>query len=70
MSQFDWPIPKKKLKLWRLPQNRRFYGKMECLPLWPTYIGERGGFWAKHLGIKVRCYWELREHTKNLMTNQ
>jgi hypothetical protein len=33
MSQFDWPIAKKKrLKLWRLPQNRRFYGKMECLP--------------------------------------
>jgi hypothetical protein len=23
-------------------QNRRFYGKMECLPLWPTYIGEKG----------------------------
>ncbi len=25
MSQFDWRITIKKLKLWRLPQNRRFY---------------------------------------------
>jgi hypothetical protein len=43
MSQFDWPSSKKKkLKLWRLPKIDRFYGKMECLPLWPTYIGEKG----------------------------
>jgi hypothetical protein len=43
MSQFDWPITKKKeLKLLRLPQNGRFYGKMECLSLWPSYIGEKG----------------------------
>jgi hypothetical protein len=26
---------KEKLKLWSLPQNRRFYGKMKFLPLWP-----------------------------------
>jgi hypothetical protein len=24
------------------PQKRRFYGKMEYLPIWPTYIGEKG----------------------------
>jgi hypothetical protein len=40
------------------PQNRRFYGKMECLPLWPTYIGEKGRTLGKTHGIKVRCYWE------------
>jgi hypothetical protein len=40
------------------PQNRRFYGKMKCLPLWPTYIGEKGRTLGKTYGIKVRCYWE------------
>jgi hypothetical protein len=35
------------------PQNRRFYGKMECLPLWPTYIGEKGKTLGKTYGIKV-----------------
>jgi hypothetical protein len=38
LSKFDWPIAKISWKLWRLPQNRRFYGKMEGLPLWPNYI--------------------------------
>jgi hypothetical protein len=55
------------------PQNRRFYGKMECLPLWPTYIGEKGRTLSKIYGIKVRCYWEhpwgthweSREHIGN-----
>jgi hypothetical protein len=37
---------------------------MECLPLWPTYIGENGRTLGKTHGIKVRCYWE---HTGNLM---
>jgi hypothetical protein len=40
------------------PQNRKFYGKMECLPLWPTYIGEKGRTLGKRCGIKARCYWE------------
>jgi hypothetical protein len=40
------------------PHNRRFYGKMKCLPLWPTYIGEKGRTLGKTYGIKVRCYWE------------
>jgi len=34
------------------PQNRRFYGKMECLPLWPTYIGEKGRTSGKTYRIK------------------
>jgi hypothetical protein len=41
-----------------LPQNRRFYVKMECLSLWPSYIGEKGRTLGKTNGIKVRCYWE------------
>jgi hypothetical protein len=40
------------------PQNRKLYGKMECLPLWPTYIGENGMTLGKTCGIKARCYWE------------
>jgi hypothetical protein len=40
------------------PGNRRFYVKMKCLPLWPTYIGEKGRTLGKTYGIKVRCYWE------------
>jgi len=46
---------------------------MEGLPLWPTYIGEKGRTLGKIYGIKVRCYWEhpwgtyweLREHIGN-----
>jgi len=40
------------------PQDRRFYVKIECLPLWPTYIGEKGRTLGKTYGIKARCYWE------------
>jgi hypothetical protein len=29
-SQFDWPIAKE-IQTMQAPQNRRFYGKMECL---------------------------------------
>jgi len=64
------PIKKKKLKLWRLPQNRRFYGKMKCLPLWPTYIGEKGRTLGKTYGIGNTpwgTHWEPREHIGNLM---
>jgi len=31
---------------------------MKCLPLLPTYIGEKGRTLCKTYGIKVRCYWE------------
>jgi hypothetical protein len=59
MNQFDWPIAKNKsLKLWRLPKNRRFYGKMECFPLWPNYIGEKESTLGKTYEVKTRCYWE------------
>jgi hypothetical protein len=40
------------------PQNRRFYGKIECPPLWPTYIGEKEWTLCKTNRIKARCYWE------------
>jgi hypothetical protein len=74
MSQFDWPIAKK-IETTEAPQIRRFYGKMECLPLWPTYIGEKGRTLGKINGIKARCYWEHpwgthwepKEHIGNLM---
>jgi hypothetical protein len=41
-----------------VPQNRRFYGKIERLPLWLTCIGVKGRTWGKACEIKVRCYWE------------
>jgi hypothetical protein len=49
MSQFDWFIAKKKKKVETMeaPQNRRFYGKMECRALWPSYIGEKGRILGK-----------------------
>jgi hypothetical protein len=73
MNQFDWPIAKI-VEIMEAPQNRRFYGKMECFPLWPTYIGEKGRTLDKTYGIKASCYrkhpwkthWELREHIGNL----
>jgi hypothetical protein len=57
------------------PQTRSFYEKMECLPLWPTYIGEEWMTLRKTYGIKARCYWEHpwethwepREYSRNLM---
>jgi hypothetical protein len=66
---------KKKLETMEAPQNRRFYEKMECLPLWPTYIGEKWRTLGKTYGIKARCYWEHpwethwepREYIRNLM---
>jgi hypothetical protein len=40
------------------PRHKRFYGKMECLSLWPTYIGEKGRTLGNTYGIKVSFYWE------------
>jgi len=55
MSQFDWPITKKKLKLWRLP-------KME------DSIERRGGLWEKHMELKRGAIGNtLGEHIENLM---
>jgi hypothetical protein len=39
------------LKFQSLPQNRKFYGKMEYIPLWPSYIGEKGRTLGKTYGI-------------------
>jgi len=39
-------------------QNKKFYGKMECLSLWCTYISEKGKTLGKTFGIKARCDWE------------
>jgi len=51
----------KKVETMEAPQNKRFYGKRECLPLWPTYVGD------KTYAIKVRCYREHPwEHIGNL----
>jgi hypothetical protein len=52
----------------KAPQNRRFYGKMEYIPLWPTYIGEKGRTLGKTYGIKMRCYWDkFGEHIGNIL---
>jgi len=48
----------KKVETMEAPQIRRFYEKMECLPFWPTYIGEKGRTLGKTCWIKARCYWE------------
>ncbi len=42
------------------PQNKILFGKMECIPLWPTYISEKGRTLGKTYGIKVKCCWEHR----------
>jgi hypothetical protein len=36
-----------------VPQNRRVYGKMEFLLLWPTYIGEKGRTFGQNI-------WDLK----------
>jgi hypothetical protein len=35
-------------------QNRKFYGKMECRPLWPTYMDEKGRTLGKTYGFKKK----------------
>jgi hypothetical protein len=57
MDQFDWPITKRSCN-YVGSKNRSLCGKMNCIPLWPTYIGEKGRTLGKTYGIKARCYWE------------
>jgi len=72
MSQ---PITKNKLKVWKLSKLVDSMERLQCSPLWPIYIGEKGRTLGKTCGIKVRCYWEHpggthwkpREHIENLM---
>ncbi len=51
------------------PKIEDSIGKMECLPLWPTYIGEKGrtlvrqNMWEHPWGT----YWEPREHDGKLL---
>jgi hypothetical protein len=58
MSQFDWPIAKKKLKLWRLLKIEDSMERWSAMTLWPRYKGEKGKTLGKTYGIKVRYYWE------------
>jgi len=48
MSQFDWPIAKK-IETMEALQNRRFYGKMECIVLWPSYVVEKGEAFGQNI---------------------
>jgi hypothetical protein len=62
---------KKKVETMEPPQNRRLYGKMEYLSLWPTYIGKKGRtlgkLWAKHMGLMQGAIGStLGEHIGNL----
>jgi hypothetical protein len=41
----------KKVETMEPPQNRRFYGKMECLPFDPPIWVRKGEVWAKHMGL-------------------
>jgi hypothetical protein len=67
MNQFDWPINKKKKRLWELPKIKGFILKYRGPPLWPTYIRARKITFSKACGIKVTCYWELfGKHVKKL----
>jgi hypothetical protein len=45
MSQFDWPIAKIKLKLWRLPKIE------DSMERWSASPFGLGGLWAKRMGL-------------------
>jgi hypothetical protein len=57
-----------KVETMEAPQNRRFYGMIMCLSLWPSYIGEKRRTWAKHMGLKWGAIGNtLGEHIGNLL---
>jgi hypothetical protein len=74
MSYFDWPITRKKLKLWRLTKIQVSLGDGTHIP-WLTYIDEKGvnfgqNIWDKPvvlLGIFWGTHWELREFFMNTL---
>jgi hypothetical protein len=39
----------KKVEIMEAPQNRRVYGKVKFLPLWPSYIGEKGRTFGQNI---------------------
>jgi hypothetical protein len=45
-------------------QNIKICGQIKCLPIWPTYVEEKGRTLDKRYGIKVRCYWEHPSGTR------
>ncbi len=51
VAMLFWLAHHKKIETMEAPQYKRFYWKMECFTLWPTYIGEKGGLWTKHMGL-------------------
>jgi hypothetical protein len=61
-SQFEGlQLAKRKLKVETMetPDGRRFYeNTVQCFPLWPSDIGQKGRTLGKTYGIKARCYWE------------
>jgi len=58
----------KEVETMEVPQIKRFYGKMECLPIWPTYIGEKGRTLGKNMGLKPGAIGNTHgEHIGNLM---
>jgi hypothetical protein len=57
-SMLIGPSAKQKISFVEALQNRRLYGNIECLSLWPTYIAEKGRTLGKTYGIKVNCSWE------------
>jgi hypothetical protein len=61
---------RKKVEIMEAPRSGKFYGKVGCLRLWPSYIGEKGRTLGKTYGIKARCYWESREHVENKGKNE
>jgi hypothetical protein len=80
MSQFDWPITKKKLKLWRLPKIEDSMERWSASPFGPPIELRSGGLWANHRGLKrgaigntlvehignlMGTHWEQRENEKN-----
>jgi hypothetical protein len=65
---------RKKVETVKVPQKRKFHGKMKYLSLWPSHIGEKRRTLGKTYGIKAKCYWEHpwgthwepSEHIENL----
>jgi hypothetical protein len=66
-----WLAPTKKIETMKVHKNWKFYGQMECLPLWLIDIsgkGRRGGLWAKYIGLKQRAIGNTHvEHIGNLL---